>query len=511
MSEETTPVLVGAGQVLQQDVEPRDAAGPLDLMQQAARAAAEDAGAGKALLEAIDTLAVVNVLCWDSGDAPRLLAEALGINPARRIYSTIGGNTPQALVTAMADRIAAGEAGTVLVAGSEAFHTGRAAHRAGIELGWPIVKDSRPEGFGDDRLGLDDTESRCGFQQPTQVYPAIETALRAASGKSAAEHALDIGRLYAPFTKVAAANPYAWFRDVRSAEEIAEVSEHNRYVGYPYTKRMNAIMMVDQAAAVIMTSAANARRLGIDPATWVYPVAGADAHDHWYFSDRPDFTRSPAIHACAQAAYEMAEVGPENIEYADIYSCFPCAVQIAYRETGLEGADFIGRTGRALTLTGGLAYHGGAGNNYAMHGITEAMRRVRENPGIKAMVTGVGWFMTKHSVGIYASEPCSVRWARADPSAVQRRVDAGPLVSRVEHYEGVGHIEAYTVMFDRASQAKSALIVGRTGKDVGTGTERFLAVADTDAETVAALIENEGVGSVGRARIADGINRFVLV
>ena len=49
-----------------------------------------------------------------------------------------------------------------------------------------------------------------------------------------------------------------------SAEEIATPSEQNRLVSDPYPKQMNAFPNVDQGAAVIVTSLAVARELGID-------------------------------------------------------------------------------------------------------------------------------------------------------------------------------------------------------------------------------------------------------
>ena len=55
---------------------------------------------------------------------------------------------------------------------------------------------------------------------------------------------------------VGAANSESWFPAARTAEEIATPSDKNRYVGFPYTKYMNAVIEVDQAAAVIMRGVA---------------------------------------------------------------------------------------------------------------------------------------------------------------------------------------------------------------------------------------------------------------
>ena len=60
----------------------------------------------------------------------------------------------------------------------------------------------------------------------------------------------------------------------------------NPYIGFPYTKLMNSNAFIDQAAAVILTSVAKARELGIPRTKWVYLHGCADAYDHWYISDR---------------------------------------------------------------------------------------------------------------------------------------------------------------------------------------------------------------------------------
>ena len=70
------PALVGAAQRVQRVDDPREAVGPLDLMEQALRAAAEDAGAPK-LLEALDAILVPQGI-WKYGDPGRLLAERVG-------------------------------------------------------------------------------------------------------------------------------------------------------------------------------------------------------------------------------------------------------------------------------------------------------------------------------------------------------------------------------------------------------------------------------------------------
>ena len=95
MTEDLTPVLVGAGQFIQREYDLEKMLDPLGMMVETARLAAEDAGAGKGLLNAIDSLAVVNVMSWRYDNLPRLLAERLGVHPREEIFTAPGGNLPQ--------------------------------------------------------------------------------------------------------------------------------------------------------------------------------------------------------------------------------------------------------------------------------------------------------------------------------------------------------------------------------------------------------------------------------
>ena len=167
----------------------------------------------------------------------------------------------------------------------------------------------------------------------------------------------------------------------------------------PYTKLLNSNIQTDQAAALILCSDAVARELGIDRERWVHPHAAGHAYDHWFVSEREDLHSSPAIRFAARAALEAAGAGIDEIAHLDVYSCFPSAVQIGCRELGI---DPFAET-RPLTVTGGLTFAGGPGNNYVTHAIATLVERLREDPGSLGLTTAVGWYLTKHAVGIYGT------------------------------------------------------------------------------------------------------------
>jgi len=498
MSDDRTPILIGAGQLTQRDVDPAAAREPLEMMVETARRAEEDAGANARLLRQVDCVAVVNVLAWRYANAPRALAERLDAAPRQELYTTVGGNTPQWLVNETAAQIAAGHVRLALLAGAEAMHTMWRARRAGVELRWSTHGAGAPTVVGDARLGTSDHEMNHGLQMPTQIYPLFENALRAHYGLSLAAHRERLGLLCSRFSTVAAQNPYAWFRQARTPAEIATVTADNRLIGFPYPKYMNAIIDVDQSAAVLMTSVGTARDLGIDPSRWVYLRGCGDARDLWFVTERANYYSSPAIRIVGRQALRMAGLDISQIDYFDLYSCFPCAVQIARDMLGIAQDD-----PRPLTVTGGLPYHGGPGNNYTMHGIATMMEKLRAARGTKGLISGLGWYMTRHSIGIYGTEPNPGPWTRPDPEIYQAEIDRPPHPELVMEPSGRAVIETYTVFHDRDGQPTKGIVIGRLQDG-----RRFVADTPDDRLVLEALTAREAIGTAGTASSGGGLNRF---
>jgi acetyl-CoA C-acetyltransferase len=496
MTTDNYPIIVGVAQHINRSENLDDAREPMEMMDAVARAAEADAGV-EALLSTVDSLQVVNFLAWSYVDPPAALAERIGASPAHTIYSSIGGETPQRLVNETAQAIAEGRTRVALLAGVEALHSRRLARRLNQRLPWP--KGGTPSRIeGDVRVGFTDVEARHGATMPSRVYPLFENAIRAHLGLSIEEHRERIGRLCSRLSQVAAQNPYAWFPRARSADEIAAVSADNRMVCFPYPKLMNAIIETDQAAAVIMTGAATARELGIPQDRWVYLRGCGDVLDKWFISERADYHSSPAIRLVTRRALGMAGLSVDDIHMFDLYSCFPSAVQLALGALGLEPDD-----PRPLTVTGGLPYAGGPGNNYVMHSIAATVERLRQAPDQFAMVTGLGWFSTKHSAGVYGCRPPQGPWRRTDPEVDQAKIDVVESPPFVERAEGPAAIETYTVCFNREGRPDQGIVVGRLEGDTAARSGdrpsgRFFANTEPDSEMMWAMTKEEFVGRRGR-------------
>jgi acetyl-CoA C-acetyltransferase len=502
------PILVGCGDITDLDTPVSQARSPYDLIAQASRLALEDTGAS-GIGAAIDTVAMIRSFAdtsWrfatklgTSTNPPRSVAGRLGLNPGRFIYSYAGGNMPQYLVNRFAESIARGEMRAALLCGGEALRTQYGAERAGITDVWNENPGGEPELIGDPRRGWSDEEERHNMRAAITMYPLFENAIRGARGRGIDEHMKAIGTLMAGFAKVAAANPLATRREGFSAERLITVDDENRWIGFPYPRFMNSNAYIDQAAAVVITSVGQARALGIPENRWVFLHGCADGHDHWYASERINLHSSPAIREGSRQALDMAGRRIEDFTFLDLYSCFSSAVQIGCQELGVAEDD-----PRGLTVTGGLPFFGGPGNNYVTHSIVEMLRRVRSRPGSFGLVTANGNYVTKHSFGVYSTAPVAGSWARESPSQLQSRLDALPKAPFTNTPSGAAKVETYTVMHGRKGP-EFGVVVGRL---VATG-ERFMSNTPADPATLWDLQNRDSLGRPGTVSEVDGRNVFV--
>ena len=463
------PVLVGLGELVRRPGEGGEE--PAALMAEAVRLAAVDAGPGDALLRRVQVVGGIPSAAWPDGDPARRVAALLGLEGVRTLRSSLqGGNGPQLLVGVLAARIAAGALDCAVVCGAEALSTAARAMKAGGAPDWPAADGARAadEVLEGESAPNTEAELAAGLIAPIMAYPLIENALRAAAGRSVADHQALIARLWSRFSAVAATQPCAWSPQVRSAEEVGTPSPANRLVSFPYTKWLNSNLQVDQAAAVVLCSVEVARALGVPRDRWVFPWAAATAADEWFLSHRASLAVSPAIAACGRAVFGHAGVGPDDLGPVDLYSCFPAAVELGASALGLS-------LERRLTETGGLTFFGGPGNDYATHGIIAVARRLRGGDGdAVGLATAIGWYATKHAVGLYGAAPPPRPFAAAAPA-----VDAPPprAVALPGAFEATA--ETCTVIYERdGSPSYGILFALRDDGRRALGTTRERTVLD---------------------------------
>ena len=376
-----TPVVVGAGQASER-LEARNyrRRSPVDLAAAAAAAALADTGADPAAVAAaIDTVAGVRQFensvpgvrapLGRSDNYPRSVAGRIAASPARAVLEVSGGQAPQHLVNEFAAVIASGSSQVTLLFGSEAISTVEHLARSDDK---PDFTEHAEGSLEDRGYGLSGMMSRHlaahGLTGASSQYALIDNARRARLKQTRQEYAAAMGALFAPFTKVAAANPHAAAPVERSAAELVTPTEANRPIADPYTRYIVAREKVNQGAAVLLTSVAAARRLGIPADRWVFLHGHADLRER-DLMDRADLSAGQASVLAVQQALDQAGIGVAELATIDLYSCFPAPVFNICDGLGLAPED-----PRGLTVTGGLPFFGGPGNNYSMHAIAETGR-----------------------------------------------------------------------------------------------------------------------------------------
>ncbi|ROM33978.1 hypothetical protein BK648_24790 [Pseudomonas poae] len=509
-----TPILIGVGQASERLEDPDyRRLSPIDLAAKAARAACADTLASADLIAHIDAIYAIRTVA-DSVPAPMraqrapfgspqntpaAVAERIGAQPKLAVYSPACGDEPQKLLGEACERLFDGELRMVLLCGAEAASTQRAAQAAGEKLDWSEQSDQP----------LDDRHWNVGGMRtkhmndhnmivPTSVYPLLENARRARMGLSREAYAEEMGRLFAPFSLVAANNPHAASRKSRSVEQIVTVDADNRMIADPHPRAVVARDQVNQGAALLLTTVDTARELGVPQSQWVF-LHGYAAADERHVLERQDLGASAAMAGVYHQALGEAGVSIEQIQYLDIYSCFPIAVFSALDALGLSSDD-----PRGLTLTGGLPFFGGPGNNYSMHAIAELALRLRANPGSFGLVGANGGFMNTHAAGVYSTTPCE--WKQCDSSDLQQHIDALPAPAFTQKPEGWGRVESYTVLHGKTGPS-DVIVIGRLER---TG-ERFVANSiAADSEALQMFTTQDGLQQRVLVCWHQGVNRFAM-
>lgn len=483
MSPERTPVIVGVGEIVDRpDVPGRGPIGPepAALMAEALRRADADAGGG--WLKRIASLDVVNSVSWPYADLPARVAEMIGHRPGRLVYGPVGGESPVRFIHEAAQRIARGEVEVAALCSGEAEHSAASARRAGLAP----ERDAAPPWTMPDpnwrnprvRDYLHDQALRHGLSQPVFVYPLYENACQAAWGQTPREGQAESASLWAAMSATAADNPHAWLRRALAPEVIAEASPGNRPIAWPYLKLMVANPVVNQGAAILVTSLATARAAGVrdDRLVRIGPGAAANEPRDWLARDA--FDHAPAQDAVLAGVLRRAKLSASDLALIELYSCFPCVPKMARRSLGLAAEDI-------RTVAGGLTFFGAPLNGYMAHAGCAMVRALRERPGEVGLLYGQGEFVTKHHALVLASRPVE---PSDEPASVQAEADrqrrpAPPVVSEAT---GRAVVETHTVLFDREGSPQKGVVVLRQGE------ARLLArVPAADRDSIAALTNQD--------------------
>ena len=506
---ESYPVIIGVGQCVDhwtgEDISA--APHPVGIVKRAIDAAFEDVGV-EGLRTQLDCAAFIRTFP-DSvpmpffpfgriDSFPAAVVAQSGINPARILYSSAGGEQPQALISSLSQKLFQGDIEMALIAGGEVTGALKAALKRGIKPNWEDQSGrdfkARIEDEGPKTDFISSYEIKNGLGMPPQTYAAMEQALRARLKMTTAQYRSYVGQIFSNLSKVAALNPYAQFPEFRSAEFLATPSVQNYPMFEPYLKWHMAQDAVNQSCALILTTAGKARALGVAPQKCVY-LHGHSKVEDALVSKRPDLSRSRAIELVLSQVLESAKLTASTVSHFDIYSCFPIVIHLACEHLGLDPLQ------DALSVTGGLPFFGGAGNNYATHAIASMVEKLRSDAGSFGLVLANGAFISKQAAGLYSTQPPE-NWAPVSSLSQQAEIDNRPDIVMLDE-TCHARIEAYCLKHGRKGLEGGYIIArNETGRIIAN-------IAPEDHATLESLLAKEDVvGQRVKIRHDKGRNIF---
>jgi acetyl-CoA acetyltransferase len=445
------PVMIACGESVDRTRDPGSGLEPLALMAKAVEALEDDAGVR--LRDEIDWISIIGLASWRYRDPVGELAAFIGLtNAPQGRYWPMGGETPVSALLEASRRIAAGDDAVTLICGAESQYTASRARRAGIELPWtPFARDAG--GLERAVSYINPLAVRHGVIMPVTVYPFYEAGSAASWGQTPAQASEESAVLWSRYAAAAATNPSSWITTPYSPEEIRQPSADNRMIAWPYPKRMVANPNVNQGAAVVVTSLAKARSLGIREERMAFIIGGAAAAEPRDWLLRDGYASSTAQTVVLWRAQALCESNGSAPQALELYSCFPCVPKMARRTLGF-GPDV------APTVTGGLSFFGAPLNNYMTHAACAMLRRLR-NGAMNGLLYGQGEFVTKHCALVLSRQPAGYEaLARPDTSQQEVRTAYGQVPAIVER-EGDATIETFTVLYDEEGRAQRGMLIVR--------------------------------------------------
>lgn len=361
----------------------------LGLNAQAAKRALDDAGLKVSDIDGVLTAYSFTEPYFMLGS---VLCEYLGIKPRYNASMVVGGASPAVMLKHAAEAIASGQAETILVCAGENRASGQSRDATVATLmavGHPYFE--QPYG----------TSIPSFYGMIAQRYMHVYGTTREQMAKVAVytrEHAL--------------LHPNAHMKTPLTTEQVLAAKPIADPLGM-----LDCCLISDAGGAFIVTSAERARDLKAKP---IYLQGIGEHHTHEHLMCAPSLTEFGATQS-GRIAYEMAGLGPSDIDVAQLYDCFTIVPIIELEELGFCGrgeggaffADGHARIGGKLPVNthGGMLSHAHAGAAGGLFGIVEAVRQLRGGLGPR-QVDGAEVALVHNEGGILSSH-CTVILANA--------------------------------------------------------------------------------------------------
>lgn len=306
------------------------------------------------------------------------LAEYLGIRPSFCSTVDVGGTvTGMTMIQQAIWAITAGHCRTAVCVYGENALTGRVSGAHGF-----LLKNL---------LGGEEWEEPFGLQGMVLPYALIAQRYFYDYGASEA----DLGAIAVTCRRHALLNDNAMMKKPLTIEE----HRNSRVISSPL-RLFDCSLVADGGGAIVVTGAANARRLGA-PAVRVRAMAMKSTHNT--VAQVPDIEEL-GFRAAGAEAYAAAGLGPEDMDLVELHDAFTISVLVTLDALGFcrpGGAGEFARSG-AIDLGGTcpLNTHGGLLSQAHIGGmlhLVEAVRQLRGEAGRRqvedarlALVSGNG-------------------------------------------------------------------------------------------------------------------------
>ena len=479
---ERIPVIIGVGEYMERPARPDDSLEPRDMMAKALNIANEDCGG--AALGQIDKLNVIMPMSWKYSNLAGTLCETLNITPQQASLGPSGGQLPLHYLHEAAKDISEGRSEIAAIVGGEAQYSLVSAQRAGQMPPWTPFASDGPN-WAEAPGAIHPLSMAMGLYLPLNIYPLFEAATAAHWGQTPEQADRETGQILSRSSTIAASNPKSWGPVGLSDTDILTATPKNRIVAWPYTKSMVASMNVNQSAAIIITSLAKARDMGIAEERCVFITQGAGANEPADFLARANYYESPA----QEAVLNALKTADSATEAAELYSCFPVVPKMARR--------ILGRNVETpSTVTGGMSFFGAPLNNYMTHAACAMVRKIREGQP-SGLLYGQGEFVTKH-YGLRLSKTAQDPELLFAHGNTQSAADdsRGDVPDIIENADGAAVIETFAIPSNRDGSPSHGVIMAR----MESGARTLAHVDEHETALLAYLMDKSRypIGDKGR-------------
>ena len=427
------PVVIGLG-ITQQKGSYAELDEALFLMEKVAMRAINDCGNPK-IKDFIDVIDIPKGF-WRYRDPGKWIAEKNNFSNAKTSVNKIGV-LQQHLINNTCNKIIKGEIRAGLILGGESRAKMIAALKEGVEYK-EMELSTNPDQYvkaKDDLYGEGEAEA-LGLMA-VGYYAVMESAMRKSKSLTLKEHEDYLGSMYAEFSKIASKNQYAASDKSISKDQIMLANNDNKPMAYPYNKYHCTSWNVSQASAILICEEELADQLNISKQKRIYPMASSETNHMIALIQRPSLISSAGLKLASEKINEVVDENSINLDFIDLYSCFPVAVQQFENVLNLN-------TKISKTITGAMPFAGGPLNNYMLHATVQALLKLRNQSG-NSLITGVSGMMTKQSFCLWSSE-YQMPFYHVDVTKKAQQLDKPIPISKAKHGNGI--VIGYTVLYE---------------------------------------------------------------